>query len=134
MTLLHTIYADGRVQSAHYTGPLQFDAPPSRHLAQIIGGDCLIEHVNVLWQGRLCHMFVDDMGHRKSLPANPKATRIYWNATWQHMGKPEMMYSDLEASERLAVPLEELESEVRSELLSAPTIVGIALLWEGSYT
>ena len=135
MTLLHTIYPDGRVQSTQYTGPLQFDAPPSRFIAQIIDENALIEHVNVLWQGRHCHMFVDEVGHSKGLPANAKATRVYWNATWRQMGRAELFYDDLERAAHVdAVTFEALPHEVRAEMLQMPTIVGVAVLWEGSYS
>ena len=147
MTLLHVIYPDGRVQSAHYGGPLQFDAPPARHLAQLMrppgdeiaarsnGDAVLVDHAVVLWQGRTCHMFVDNRGHAKSLPANAKATRIYWNATWRQMNRPELFYDDLERPSHIdPVTFEALPHEIRAEMLQLSTVVGVALLWEGEYS
>jgi hypothetical protein len=33
----------------------------------------------VKWNGKLCHMAVDDMGYHKRLPVNHIATRAYWD-------------------------------------------------------
>lgn len=41
------------------------------------GGE--LEHVTVLHGGERLDMFVDDMGHSKSLPLNAEATAIYRN-------------------------------------------------------
>lgn len=41
------------------------------------GGE--LEHVTVLHDGKYLDMFVDDMGHSKSLPLNAEATAIYRN-------------------------------------------------------
>lgn len=47
-----------------------------------------IEHVNVFWEGKYMDMFVDEDGHRKRLPVNIWATKIYWNNTIVH--QPEL--------------------------------------------
>ena len=52
-----------------------------------------MEHVAVLWDGRRCDMFVDEMGALKKLKRNDYATTIYRN-NWltQHPGTdPESM-------------------------------------------
>ena len=54
--------------------------PPFEELRQIVGGH--IEHVRVLFDGKLAHMFVNELGAVEAgpgypLPINPIATEIY---------------------------------------------------------
>lgn len=80
-----------------------------------------IEHVTVWFEGRRCHMFVDEIGLQKGLPPNHKATRVYWNA--RLADKPATavyVYNDLQVD-----PAETLMSRTGS------VIVGPVLLWTG---
>lgn len=58
--------------------------PPLKEMQEYVDG--YIEHVNVLYEGRRQHMFVNEMGaistnERGPLPVNERATEIYQNAS-----------------------------------------------------
>ena len=138
MTLLHTIYPDGRVESNNYNGPLLYSCPPDDYMKRIIAGPIeRIEHVNVLWQDRRCHMFVDEMGKVREPPLvqNRKATRVYWNATWRRLAVGVLVYADLEKPDTIDQDTwADLPLNVRSMMYTdMPHIYGTALLWEGGY-
>ena len=70
------------VAGAEIIGACHFvkDWPTFHELRDLIepmldGGD--MEHVTVFWQGHYTDMFVDEVGHRKGLDRNERATDIY---------------------------------------------------------
>lgn len=75
------------------------------------------EHVNVLFEGRHCHMFVDEVGILKGLPINPKATVIYYNNVNKRKGRPT--YDDLSVW------------QPPYDVNIAQPIAGPAILWTG---
>ena len=54
---------------------------------------CWLEHVTVLFMGKVCDAWVDEDGHRKQLDLNPKATAIYHAASRSHQGLS--VYNDI---------------------------------------
>ena len=133
MTTLHTLHPEGLVQSAAWTGPLEYLAPPFSHLKQIVQCDDL-EHVNVLWLGRRCHMFVDEHGHSKKLRVNPRATRIYWNASFYNLKALDFIYSDINSVTQIEnEAFVAATIEVKRLISGGAPIIGIVALWEGSW-
>lgn len=128
MTVLHTILPDGTYRSEEWEGPLEYACPPFRALkgrleeADSIHEGCDIEHVNVWWNGKLAHMFVDETGRYKPARRNDRATRIYYNMTMKREGRDQLLYEDLEQEPKnLPIGIEQPGYD----------IVGAALLWEG---
>lgn len=80
-------------------------------------GDNYWEHVTILYNGRRCHMFVDENGRFKNLSINPKATLLYQNIINERHKKP--VYND--------VMIWEPPYHLDQNLL----IVGNALFWTG---
>lgn len=81
---LHTIYPDGRVADSEWKD----DVDLSIHaLKQAVGGN--IEFVTVIFNGKPATMIVNEIGASTDpavnpsgqLPANARATAIYWTAT-----------------------------------------------------
>jgi hypothetical protein len=104
--------------------------PPFEELRPILGGGW-IEHVNVLFGGRHCHMFVDDEGVLKRLPFNGRATRVYWNATLSRH-EPGLVYDDLNADWHIQFDID-LHPNVQHFITTASGIAGVAILWEGDF-
>jgi len=126
---MHLIDTNNTVISTNYLGRLSEGAPPLEVLREMIGCKW-IEHVSVLWKGERKSMFVNEEGLLEDRMINPKATRIYWNATLQRMHHPQLIYADLDKPP--AFTLE--ESGIAYLFLStASHIVGKAVLWEGDF-
>jgi hypothetical protein len=68
----HWIEEDGTVTVQEDEGE-----PPFNTIQAFCGG--YVEHVNVLYEGQQCSMFVHDEGAIRGLPVNEVATDIYWN-------------------------------------------------------
>lgn len=81
--------------------PLQFEpviAIPSFEMMKRMldfDKDTLIEHVNVLYNGKHAHMFVDEEGLLKGLHMNIFASTIYWQATINQHDKGEIILAAL---------------------------------------
>jgi hypothetical protein len=84
----------------------------------------MIEHVNVLFQNKHCHMFVDEMGLLVAQPFNVRASRIYWNATLARSVNKDLVYNDL---------MQDATYDRNHTLaqLNLHPIMGPALLWTG---
>jgi len=129
MSLLHTIYSDGTYKSEEYTGPLEYACVPFSdlkkrlHDSDAVHQGCDIEHVNVWWNDKHAHMFVDETGLYKPAKRNDRATRIYYNMTCKREHREKLLYTDL-AAEPNPLALIEIEQP-------GYAIVGTALLWEG---
>jgi hypothetical protein len=129
MTTLHTIFSDGTYKSEEYTGPLEYACVPFHDLQRRLADSdpvhhgCDIEHVNVWWNDKLAHMFVDETGRYKPVKRNDRATRIYYNMTCKRERREKLLYTDLTAEPK---PLALIEIEQPGH-----EIVGTALLWEG---
>lgn len=121
MPLLHLINVDGSSTSKEYSGELEYLAPSFKEMYKILNCST-IEHVDVLFKGRPCHMFVDEDGRAHGLTRNELATRIYYNATFEREGKLALI------TDRLEVPEGRLRAGVETPGFD---IVGPALLWEG---
>ena len=139
MTLLHTILPSGEVTSVEYQGPLEYRCVPFQAIRRLIDprdeGRLTIEHVSDLWRGTAAHMFVDEEGIRKELPFNPRAWRIYLNASLRREAGHRLLYYDLLRSpEFTRAELESAGTKLRVQIRTCPPIVGPAVLWEGDMT
>jgi hypothetical protein len=128
MTLLHTLRPDGTYTSEDYTGRLDHACVPFAELkrrltaADPIHKGCFIEHVNVYWNGGRAHMFVDEDVTFKEVRRNERATRIYYNASLQRLGRDDLLFTELAAEPHpLPIGIEQ----------PGFNIAGVALLWEG---
>jgi hypothetical protein len=122
--MLHVIKFNGVFDSAEYEGRLEYKCPPFKVIRDLIAGEpapeLTVEHVSVLWQGKHCHMFVDEDGRAKGLPRNDKASRIYYNYTWEREHKTRFIYDNLHKP-----------GLVIGDESPGFDIVGTAVLWEG---
>ena len=132
MTILHIIQPSMKVISAEWKAPLKYKCPDYKDMYELLKTDC-IEHVSVLWQGQHRHMFVDENGISNQLEANPKATRVYWNATLNRNNLKGLLYNDLSAPPVLnLIEAETLQSATNAGMLLHNAVIwGTALLWEG---
>jgi hypothetical protein len=127
----HVIFEQGVVRTADWLLPLQFGCPRFEHIRDSLGfkPDAPLEHVSVLWQGKLAHMFVDEIGLMTGRELNPKATRVYWNNTLSRHGRKSLLYNDLTADPAVN---QIVDTAILEGLgLFEAVIVGPALLWEG---
>jgi hypothetical protein len=122
MTMYHVIKPDGTFVSEDYVGALEYGTPAFATLRQLIGikENETLEHVTVLWKGKRAHMFVDEDGRMHKKPRNEKATRIYYNFTFQRFRYSQ--YNDLTQHPN---PADRFFEEPGFD------IVGTAILWEG---
>lgn len=125
---LFLLPVNGQVEEIPSTvyGELAFKCPRFEWMKERLGVQ-EIEHVNVLWQGKHCHMFVDEMGwmRREIPPINNKATRIYYNNNFRRSNRQSLIYKDFADN---PVP-QELHTVLVT--LVGHTIVGPVLLWTG---
>lgn len=132
MTQYHILYPDGGTASGEWTGRLEHGWPSFKDIRSrlMFEPNALLEHVSVLWKGRPAHMFVDEMGLITQPPrqVNPRASRIYWNATLNRFKYTALLYNDLTLDYKVPRSYSLLLNEL--ELADSP-IVGPAFLWEG---
>lgn len=128
----HIIEPSGNVHSSVWTGELENACIPVSRVRELLSIQH-IEHVYVIWKGRPAHLFLDELGYLHELQVNPKATRIYMNATLRREGLHDYLYEDLAASPMFKVV--DLQDSIRARILihAAKMVLGRALLWEGGY-
>lgn len=95
------------------------------------GEDGYVEHVSVYYNGKHCHMFVDENGRNTGATINWRATSIYHNGSRKAGGaKEDQLYGDVTkpASPILGPTAGTFGIKM---LQSGYYIVGPALLWTG---
>lgn len=128
----HLIEPSGTVTTAEWTGGLEYGCIPYDRIRELLSYK-EIDHVSVIWRGRPAHMFVDELGLMHELQVNPKATRIYMNATFRREGLHDFVYEDLERSPMFGDSTDFAKNLQARVLVYSfrSMIVGRALLWEG---
>lgn len=129
-TKYHIIEPSGTVLTAVWKGKLE-DGTIPRVLMQEMLGIRELEHVSVIWPGALAHMWVDELGLMHGREVNPKATRVYLNASFRRVGLHEFLYEDLAANPAFHMRHMEQYAKARIIVGSTKMILGKALLWEG---
>lgn len=75
------VYTPGVAEPKTVEAEFKSGEPTLRELRAVfcplIGGNCSLEHVTVLFNGKRADMFVDEMGIARGLPPNAAATEIY---------------------------------------------------------
>lgn len=131
-TAYHIIEPSGGVHSGIWTGQLDDACIPHSRICELLSIR-EVEHLTCIWQGRPAHMFVDEFGYMHDAAVNPKATRIYMNATLRRNGHLAFLYENLADSPLFKIT--DLQDSLKARILvrSAHIILGRALLWEGGY-